>query len=75
MAGERLPIRATGENASSILRHPRRGIIRIVKAGIGCAEHEEKKTCRSNFRSTILTFRSITGWLRSGSFPRTPVLS
>ncbi len=45
------------------------------KAGCSSAEHEDKQTCRFNFKSTISTFKSITGWLRSGSFQRTLALS
>lgn len=73
--GRRLPSPDTRDNADSILPCPSAWYHPNRQSGCGRAEREDKQTCRFNFRSTTSTFMSITGWLRSGSFPRTLALS
>ena len=46
-----------------------------LKSFRGAAGQEDKQACRFKFINTVLPFMSITGWLRSGSFQRTLVLS
>ena len=75
MAGDGCHLQRLATTLEVFCPAPWRGIIRIIKAGRGCSEREDNQACRFNFKSTTSTFMSITGWLKSGSFPRTLVLS
>ena len=75
MAGDGCHLQRLATTQKVFCPAPSRGIIRIVNADCGCAGHEDQQACRFNFRNIISTFMSITGWLKSGSFPRTLVLS